>query len=174
MVALPQTFKVNDPAVAGGSGKTVLIPEGNYKAIIINSDFKDTSNKEGKFLELELVIVEGDFKDTVFFQRLNLINNNQKAVEIAYKTLARISEAIGLEETPAESNQLHNQPLLIEVKTEAGKPWTNSQGEKVEGSDKSIIKGYKKLPAVGVVAPTAFAAPAQTQSAPVKKAPWAN
>lgn len=174
MVALPQTFKVNDPAVAGGSGKSVLIPEGNYKAIIINSDFKDTNDKAGKKLELEIVIVEGDYKDTVFIENLNLINNSQKAVEVAYKTLARISEAIGLEETPADSNLLHNQPLLIEVKTKPAEPWTNKEGQKMEGKERSEIKGYKKLPAVGVVAPASFAAPAQTQTAPVKKAPWAN
>jgi len=174
MVGIPQTFKVNDPAVAGGSGNNVLIPEGNYKAIIISSDMKDNSSGTGQFLALEIAIVEGDYTDTTFTERLNLINPNQKAVEIAYKTLARISEALGMAETPSDSAQLHNQPLLIEVKTKKGEPWTNNQGEKVEGKDKSEIKGFKPLPKIGVVGASAPVF-AQATAAPVKKsAPWAS
>lgn len=178
MVGIPQTYKVTDAAVAGGSGGNILIPEGSYKAIIISSEMKDNSSATGQFLALEVAIIEGDYTDTTFTERLNLINPNQKAVEIAYKTLARMAEALGMEETPSDSSQLHNQPLLIEVKTKAGTPWTNNQGEKVEGKDKSEIKAYKPLPKVGV---TGAAAPSFAQATPASaaptaapKAPWAS
>lgn len=174
MVGIPQTFKVTDPAVAGGSSNNVLIPEGNYKAIIISSTMKNTNDNTGQFLALEVAIVDGDYRDTIFTERLNLINNSPKAVEIAYKTLARISEALGIAETPSDSNQLHNQPLLIEVKTKAGEPWTNNQGEKVAGKDKSEIKGYKPLPKIGVVGASAPVFAQATAPAAAPKAPWAS
>ena len=174
MVGIPQTFKVTDPAVAGGSSNNVLIPEGNYTAIIVNSEMKDNSSGTGQFLALEVAIVDGDYRDTVFTERLNLINPNQKAVEIAYKTLARISEALGMEQTPSDSAQLHNQPLLIEIKTKKGEPWTNNQGEKIEGKDKSEIKGFKALPKIGVVGATAPVFAQATAPAAAPKAPWAS
>jgi len=173
MANIPQTYSVTDPVVAGGSSQNAFIPEGNYKAIIIDSEMKDTNNGQGQYLALSIAIVDGEHRDTTFIERLNLINQNSKAVEIAYKTLARISEALGMQTTPSDSAQLHNQPLLIEIKTEAGKEWTNNQGEKVAGKDKSIIKGYKPLPKAGIQAPMASTAPTNAPAAAAPKAPWA-
>lgn len=143
MVMIPQTFNVADLPETGGN--TVLIPQGQYKAVIVSSEFKDTNNKEGKYLALKVVLTEGQYANTEFTERLNLINNNQKAVEIAYKTLARISEAVGMTQTPSDSTQLHNKPFLVDIVTEAGEPWTDKEGNKREGKDKSIIKKYHKL-----------------------------
>jgi hypothetical protein len=157
MATIPQTFAVNDPRLASTAG-SVHIPDGQYPAVIIASEFKETSGKDGQFLALKVVITQGQYANTEFTERLNLVNKNQTAVEIAYKTLARISEAVGMTSTPQDSNLLHNKPLMIEVGTEAAKDWQNDKGETVKGKDKSIIKKYHALPAVGGFGTPAFAA----------------
>jgi hypothetical protein len=87
---------------------------------------------------------------------LNIVNSNTTAQKIALEGLARIAKAVGLDKTPSNSDALLRKPLLIEVKTETGKPWVNNNGETVEGKDKSVIesKGYKPLP-TGASAPAA-------------------
>lgn len=149
MVQLNQQYNVNDEYVQGGGSGPVLIPEGVYKAIIVNSEMKQTKTG-GQMLVFKYVITEGQYANTEFYDRLNIINNNATAVQIAYKTLARISEACGLSKTPSDSNQLHNVPLMIEVKTRKAEPWQDNEGNMREGKDQSEIKGYKPVPQVGV------------------------
>lgn len=175
MVALPQTFKTADLPDTGG--KTVHIPEGQYQAVIVESTLEDTSNKSGKFLKLKLVITQGQYANTELFERLNVVNPNQQAVEIAYKTLARISEAVGMDTTPSDSNQLHNKPLLITVETEKGTPWKDKDGVERQGKDKSVIKKYHPLPKTGVASggfaqPAASVAPQAAASGSTP--PWAK
>jgi len=148
MVALPKIYNTADLPDTGGA--MPLIPAGQYQAIIVGSELKPTSKKDGHFLALDIVITQGQYAHTEFTERLNIINPNDTAVQIAYKTLARISEAVGMNQTPQDSNQLHNKPLIIEVATEAGKDWTDDKGEKRTGKDKSIIKKYLPLPANGL------------------------
>lgn len=168
MVALPKTFNTADlPDTAG----ITLIPEGPYKAVIVESSMKNTSSGTGQYLELKFVITEGQYMNTEMYERLNIVNQNQTAVEIAYKTLARISEALGMSQTPSDSNQLHNKPLIIDVKIEKGKEYTDKDGVKKDGKDKSIISKYHAIPGVGVASTPAFT-PNSAQAPGV--APWAK
>lgn len=153
MVALPEVKNVADLPDTGGS--SVLIPQGQYKALIVKSEMLDTRDKQGKFLALTVIITEGAHANTEFTERLNLVNKNPQAVEIAYKTLARISEAFGMDKTPADSNELHNKPLMIEIKNKKGKDWVNDDGKTVEGTEQSEIKKYLPLPKSGVSTPSA-------------------
>jgi len=148
MVALPEVKNVADYP-EGGSGN-VLIPQGQYQALIVGSEFKDTKDKQGKYLALTVVITQGEHANTEFIERLNLVNKNQTAVDIAYKTLASISRALGMEKTPADSVALHNNPIMIEVKNKKSADWTNNDGETVEGKEQSEIKKYLKIPSSGV------------------------
>lgn len=142
MAQLPKVYNTADLPDTGGPAP--LIPPGQYKAVAVDSGLKDTAKKDGQFLWIKFVITEGQYRDTEFTERLNIINPNQTAVDIAYKTLARISEAVGMTQTPQDSNQLHNKPLVIEIATEAGKPWRDRDGVEREGKDKSYIKAYHK------------------------------
>lgn len=175
MVALPQTYNTADLPDTGGN--LVHIPPGKYPAVIVSSELKPTSKGDGQFLALTTIITQGQYANTEFVERLNIINPNQTAVEIAYKTLARISEAVGMTQTPTESTQLHNKPLMIEVETEAGKPWKDNEGIERQGKDKSIIRRWHPanggVPASGApFAPPAAAAP-QAAGSPGKP-PWAK
>ncbi|MCK5604793.1 DUF669 domain-containing protein, partial [Candidatus Pacearchaeota archaeon] len=118
MVGLPQQYNTADLPDTGGN--LVLIPQGQYQAVILSSEMKPTKNGQGQFLALTLAITQGDYANTEFIERLNIVNQNAVAVEIAYKTLARISEAVGMTQTPADSNELHNKALMIQIETEAG------------------------------------------------------
>ena len=170
MVALPQVKKVEDCAKVGGAG-VVLIPPGSYEAVILNSEMQSTKDNKGQFLKLDVVITNGEYANTEFVDRLNIINENQKAVDIAFGVLANISKALGMNETPQDSAELHNKPLLIKVETEKGKPWTANDGTEMEGKDKSVIKNYfefKKSNGVAVAStgPVATANPEVTTGAP--------
>lgn len=174
MVALPQTFNVADLPDTGGMP---LIPEGRYKAVIVESEMKSTKSGSGQYLQLKIVLTEGEHMNTEFIERLNVVNTNQQAVEIAYRTLARISEALGMEKTPQDSNELHNKPLIVEVKTKKGEMYTGNDGVQREGRDRSEVVKYLPLassqPAAKAPAPTA-AQPAQAeQAAAPQQAPWA-
>lgn len=168
MAKLPEIFKTADIPDTGG---VTLIDEGTYTAVIVSSDLKETNNKKGMYLQLQVVITDGQYANTEFTERLNIVNDNQKAVEIAYRTLARISEAVGMDSTPADSEELHNKKLMIEVKTEKGKPWTDNEGNEREGKDKSVIYKFYPLPASGVSAKPKAAASAFAAE-PAKALPW--
>ena len=90
------------------------IPEGTYTARIISSEDKPTKNGLGSYLELQLEITEGEYKGWRVWDRLNLRNPSQTAMEIAMKTLATICKATGVR-TPRDSVDLHNKPLDIKV-----------------------------------------------------------
>lgn len=161
MVALPQVYNTADLPDTGGS--MPLIPPGQYQAVIVNSEFVENKNRNGHYLALKIVITQGQHANTEFVERLNIVNQNAQAVEIAYKTLARISEAVGMQQTPQDSVQLHNRPLMIEVGTEAGTAYKDNNGADKMGKDKSIIKKYLPLPGVGggvAASAPAFGAPA--------------
>lgn len=162
MVALPEQKDVSDLNI-GGSPQP-LLPPGDYKAVAVESEFKDTSSGNGKFLQIKFVITDGQYANTEFFERLNLINPNQQAVDIAYNTLGKISNALGFAKTPADSTEIHNKPLLISLKTEEGKPWKDKDGNEREGKDKSVIGGYKPVGAVTTQAAAPVLAPQQVQA----------
>ena len=90
------------------------IPEGTYTARILSSEDKPTKNGLGSYLELQLEIIEGEYKGWRVWDRLNLRNPSQAAVEIAMKTLATICKAIGVR-TPRDSTDLHNKPIGIKL-----------------------------------------------------------
>ena len=91
------------------------VPAGKYKAAITESQMKPTKNKRGSYLELEFTILEGDCKGRKVWARLNLENQNEKAVQMARGHLSAICRAVGVM-TPQDSVQLHNIPLIITVK----------------------------------------------------------
>ena len=133
-----------------------LIPAGDYKCIIIESEMAATS-KGGQMLKLTLQIIEGEHQNRMLWDRLNLVNDNPKAVEIAQRTLSAICHAVGRFQV-SDSAELHNLPLIAAVKI---RPEQNGYGPQNE------IKGYKAANAAAAPDEQPFQAPAQ-QSAPAQ------
>jgi len=108
------------------------IPAGDYPVIITASEMKPTKNGEGKFLELKLQILSGPHQNRQLFDRLNLVNKNEMAVQISKGTLSAICRAVNVM-TPKDSAELHNKPLTAIVKVKEDK----------NGNKQNEVKGYK-------------------------------
>ncbi len=91
------------------------IPAGKYLAAITASETKPTKSGGGSYLELTLSILEGDFKGRMLWARLNLDNPNATAVKIARGDLSAICRAVNVMQ-PKDSTDLHNLPLVVNVK----------------------------------------------------------
>ena len=109
------------------------IPAGKYAAIISGSQMKDTKSGNGSYLELTFQIIEGEYKNRLLWERLNLDNPNELTVKIARAQLAAICRSVGVSQ-PKDSCELHNLPLVISVKQK-----TDSDGEV-----RNEVKGYSK------------------------------
>jgi len=97
-----------------------LLPEGQYKAIIAECNDKDTKDGTGKLIEVKLQIIEDPGKGRIFFDRLNIINANETAVQIAKQTLAAICRAVGVM-NPQANSDLCNIPFVLTLKHEKRK-----------------------------------------------------
>ena len=199
MAKLQQPF---DATQVPPSSVQEVIPAGWYPARIEESEWAETSKKDGWMLKFKLVIIGGEHADHVLFDRLNMQNPNVMAMEIAQKTLSSICHAtkvFQLEDTA----QLHGIPLMIKVALRPAGP--GADGKNYEASNE--IKGYKEVerpqqaqpagfvpsalptapaptPAPAAFAPPAAAAPAAAPFAPAPtpapaasaggKPPWAK
>jgi len=132
-----------------------VLPAGEYEAMIVDSKWEPTKKNDGsKFLKLKIQIVSGPMQNRILFDRLNLINRNEQAVQIAKGTLSAICRAVGVL-TPEDSAQLHNRPMKLTVTCKSD-PQHGPSNE---------IKGYKSRH-VGGGAPALGAPPAQPAAQP--------
>jgi hypothetical protein len=91
------------------------IPAGKYLAMITGSQMKETKNKTGSYLELTFQVLEGEYKGRLLWARLSLTHSNEVTAKIARGHLSAICKAVGVL-TPKDSVELHNLPLVINVK----------------------------------------------------------
>lgn len=115
------------------SGSFEPVPAGEYRAHIIASEEKDNKAGTGSYFELKLEIIDGENAGRRVTERLNTNNPNEKAVEIAYRTLSAICHAAG-KLNVRDTEELHNIPMLVKVAV------TPPRGEYAAGNE---IKGYK-------------------------------
>jgi hypothetical protein len=140
------------------------LPQGDYEVMIVDSNMEGNKAGTGQFLKLQLQVISGLRTNAVLFVRLNLINPNPKAVEIAQRDLSAICHAVGVLQV-TDSAQLHNRPFIAKV-TVKDDPQYGLSNE---------VKGYKPMgqaqqPAPVAVAPAYAAAP--PPAAPAGNAPW--
>lgn len=139
-----------------------VLPAGDYDAIIVKSDLKDNAKGTGKLLNLELQIINGPAQNRKLWDRLNVVNSNPVAEQIAKGTLSAICRAVGVL-TPRDSAELHNKPLRAKV----------AITKDTNGNPRNEVKGYSGRqagpggpPPAAPVAPPVYAqqpAPAYTQ-----------
>ena len=90
------------------------LPDGWYKAVISDTEERQTKSMTGSFLLLTIDIIEGEFRGRKVFDRLNLNNPNETAVQIAQRTLASVCNAVGVV-NPQDSAELRDKPMMIKV-----------------------------------------------------------
>jgi len=137
------------------------LPNGQYVAVIGESDVKTTKRGDGKYLELVFVILEGEYTNRKIWTRLNIVNRNPVAQQIAIGHLSSICRAIGVMKT-VDSSELHNVPLRITV---VCKPRGDGNGLTNE------VTYFGPVDGAAAPAASAPAAAAQTR-AEANTAPW--
>lgn len=135
------------------------VPPGTYTAIITESEMKATSSG-GEMLVLSVELP--DQNNRKIFERLNLKNDNETAVKIAFQTLGEIIRAVG-KNTIKDSEELHNKRMTIDVVVEPAKPYMKD-GVQQPGSPQNRIKKYSVFGSVSNVTQMPNQAQ-QTQSA---------
>lgn len=108
------------------------LPAGKYDVVIVKSEMKATKSGEGRYLEMELQILNGEHQNRKLFDRLNLENKSEKTVQIARGTLSSICRAVGVL-TPKDSSELHFKPLRCKVNV----------SKDDNGNPKNDVKGYE-------------------------------
>lgn len=135
------------------------LPAGWYPVIITESEFKPTKNNAGSYLQLTMTVIEGEYENRKIFDRLNLDNPNQTAVEIAQRALSAICHAVGVL-TPSDSTELHDRPFEVKLSVRPAKDQYEPSNE---------VRAYK---AIGNGAGSAVAkTPAAPTSKPATKTP---
>ena len=149
---LPTKFKADDHEDMGFQ----IVPAGSYLAEIVKSELKETKKKDGQYLQLEWKLLDaGKHTGQIIFSRLNLVNPNQTAVDIANRELATICRSMNLP-ICNDSDQLHGKPVTIKVGVETGRgdypdqnringysPAKGGGGDGGKGGDKKNKKGKK-------------------------------
>ena len=92
-----------------------VIPEGSYQAHIIKSEWKTTKAGDGEYINIHLVILDGEFAGRMLFENLNMVNPNKIAEDIARKTLNSICTACKLQAVE-DTDELHGIPMEVKVK----------------------------------------------------------
>lgn len=72
------------------------LPAGWYPVEIKKAEIRDTKNKKGKFLWLELEVIGEHYAGRRLFPKFNLVNESAKAVEIGQRDLGHLGESVGM------------------------------------------------------------------------------
>lgn len=89
------------------------VPDGIYNVVIMDAKWQATK-KGGEMFVLQFEILDGDCKGRYLWTRLNMVNNNPKAVEIAQAELSSICRAINVL-TPQADHDFMNKTLRVSV-----------------------------------------------------------
>ena len=157
MAYLGKTF---DATAVEPAAPIEVLPAGKYKAQIVNSEMRQTKDQSGEYLYLEIEVLEGQYASRKLWDRLNLVNSNQQAVDIANRALSAICHATG-KLTIEDSEQLHYIPMTINVRVRPSGP--DKTGTVRDAQNE--IRGYEKAEG------SASARPAAATAAK-PQAPW--
>lgn len=168
MAKLEELLNVND---VPEREEFTPVPPGAYTVMIVGSEIKDTKSG-GQMIVLELDIQEGDHEGRKLFENLNIKNSNQKAVDIAYRTLAEIGKALG-KTSIKDTEELHNKRLVANVVVKPPEPYVKD-GVQHPGKPQNAITRF--LPHVAGATQTVASAPATTEGVKTPSedsvAPW--
>ena len=100
------------------------LPPGDYNAMIIDSQMRITKAGTGEYLELTIQIIDGAHSGRSIWERLNVVNANKVAEEIARSQLSGIKAACNIDKLDA-SEQLHNVPFVMWLDIDRRDPTRN-------------------------------------------------
>lgn len=119
------------------------LPPGRYEAIISASEMKDTKAGTGQYLQLTFDVVGGQYEGRKLWSRLNLVNPNATAVQIAERELSAICHCVGIL-VPQDSEELHDALLVIDVIQELN-PMSGQQTNRIKGYSQAVSAPVQAL-----------------------------
>lgn len=144
------------------SGNRGPLPAGTYEMMVIASDVKAAKSGNGEYIELEMQVLDGEHSGRRHWERLNVVNSNKQAEDIAKAALAQLCSAVGLP-VVEDTDELHDKPFMARVEIDRKDPTRNR------------IMGYAPAGAAAPAAPAARpAAPPVRPAAPAGAKPWAR
>jgi hypothetical protein len=149
-----------------------LLPEGDYTLQIIDSEMKSVKN-DGIQLVFTMQVVGSTHDGSQLRERLNIKNNNEKAVEISFQTLAKIVQACGLVKVN-DSSELHGKKFIGHVAVKKGEGTYMKDGVEKPSADQNVIKKYMPIGSAAQSAGAATSATAAATTEGAKKMPWAK
>jgi len=95
------------------------LPAGDYPAVLVASEKKQTKDDSGSYLKMDFQIIRGEFQNKHIFTNLNLWlaqtdEKKKMAVKIAKGQLSELCRAVGVG-TPKDSTELHGVPIMIRL-----------------------------------------------------------
>lgn len=140
------------------------VPANDYTMALTGASVKETAKKTGHYLALDFTILEGEYKGRHIFENLNLWNQNQQAVEIAWRQLSGLCHAANVLQV-ATVDQLFNIPVTAKVGLEQDAQYGPS----------NRIKGFSKAGGGAAPAWAGQAPAAPTTTSPGNgQPPWAG
>jgi hypothetical protein len=135
------------------------LPPGDYHAIITDSQMKDTKAGTGQYVELVMQIIEGEFSGRKLWERLNVVNPNKQAEDIARSQLKSLSGVCGVEPL-RDTEQLHDTPFIVSLEIDRKEPTRNR------------VMGYKSAKSASAPAARPAARSAAVAAPAAAKKPW--
>jgi len=136
---LPTTYRTED--IPQPSYEPV--PTGWHTVVIDEAEYVESKSTQGAFmLRLRMTILSEPCKDRKLFDRLNLENPSEKAVEIAVENLGKIGMCLGIEEI-SDTDQLLEGILQVKVGHET---YQDSVQERIRdyGPEESFVRPTEK------------------------------
>lgn len=158
MASLGHTF---DASTVDPTTPFEVLPPGQYRVQIVNSEMRVTKDGLGQYLYLELDVLEGTYAGRKLYDRLNLVNANPEAVEIAQRNLSALCRAAGKMQV-SNSEQLHLIPIRVDVKV---------RPPKGQYSESNTIRYLVEPPALAATRPVP-AAPVRPAASQQSTLPW--
>ncbi len=161
-----------DASTVSPETRAAPVPEGKYLCVIDRAEEKASKSDPGnRFLELTLLIIDGEYANRKLWWRLNLENSNEEAVRISRANLSGICRAVGVMR-PKDSAELLNIPFLVTVKVKKNRQTDELQNECVKAEPKSSGGAAGAPLARPTPAPTAPAASPAARPATPAQPPW--
>lgn len=99
-----------------------LIPQGRYLLHIIEIGTKDNSKGTGQYVYVVFEVVAGRYRGSKFMQTFNIIHPNSQASHIAAQKFLRLAKAIGITNTPVDTDQFLHQEVYGDVFVQNNNP----------------------------------------------------
>jgi hypothetical protein len=146
MAQLPTAINTHDLSANDKSNNFEPMPAGKYQAMVVSSEMKPTKAGTGKYLELQFEVTEGVHQGRMFWDRLNVVNPNPTAVDIAERELASLGKACGLQ-TVTDSQQLHDTPITVKLKVKPASGDYSATNEPAGYFPGTTVKAQSSAPA---------------------------